>query len=120
VSCPPEAFICDPFRYLGAGVRGLLGFLPEPYLAIIFTVLAVAMVTTLVALIVMTQVWAERRVVGFLQGRLGPNRVGPAGLLQSVADAVKLLMKEIIIPREADRVPYVLAPLVVLVPALMI
>jgi NADH-quinone oxidoreductase subunit H len=59
-------------------------------------------------------------VVGLLQGRLGPNRVGPAGLLQSVADGIKLLMKEIIIPSQADRVPFMLAPLVVLVPSLMV
>jgi NADH-quinone oxidoreductase subunit H len=82
--------------------------------------LAVAMVTTIVAVIVMLAVWFERRVVGLLQGRLGPNRVGPAGLLQSVADGIKLLMKEIIIPSQADRVPFMLAPLVVLVPSLMV
>src|SRR5439155_11018245 len=96
------------------------GFLPDPLPAIIISLLAIAMITTLIAIIVMSQVWAERRLVAFMQGRLGPNRVGPAGLLQSVADAVKLLAKEIIIPFQADRVPFLLAPLLVLVPSLMV
>jgi len=93
--------------------------LPEPLPAIIVTVLAITMVTTLIAIIVMSQVWAERRIIGFMQGRLGPNRVGPAGLLQAVADAVKLLTKEVILPSHADRLPFMLAPLVVLVPSLL-
>src|SRR5438876_112787 len=111
LSCPLESPICNPFLYLHQFVSGLLGFLPDPLPRILITFLSIAMVTTLIALIVMSQVWAERRVVGFMQGRLGPNRVGPAGLLQSVADAIKLLAKEIIIPYQADRVPFVLAPL---------
>ncbi|MPZ15041.1 MAG: NADH-quinone oxidoreductase subunit NuoH [Chloroflexi bacterium] len=84
------------------------------------TVLAIALVLTTVAVVVMSQVWAERRIIAFMQGRLGPNRVGPAGLLQSLADVVKLLMKEIIIPTQADRIPFQLAPLMVLVPSLLI
>src|SRR5581483_9042274 len=111
LACPPGLVVCNPFQYLRQIVFGVFSFLPEPIPTIIVTILAVAMVTTLVALIVMSQVWAERRLVGFMQGRLGPNRVGPAGILQSVADAVKLLAKEIIIPYQADRVPFMLAPL---------
>jgi NADH-quinone oxidoreductase subunit H len=121
VTCPPDFFLCDPFRYLSRGAFRVLGaFLPEPFLTIVVTTLAIAMVTTLVAIVVMSQVWAERRFIGFLQGRLGPNRAGPAGILQSVADAVKLLAKELIVPYEADRVPFLLAPLVVLVPSLIV
>jgi len=120
LACPPGLVVCNPFQYLRQIVFGVFSFLPEPIPTIIVTILAVAMVTTLVALIVMSQVWAERRLVGFMQGRLGPNRVGPAGILQSVADAVKLLAKEIIIPYQADRVPFMLAPLIVLVPSLIV
>lgn len=64
-------------------------------------------------------VWMERRLVARFQQRIGPNRVGPAGLLQPIADALKLLFKEDIIPAEADRALHLLAPALALVPALM-
>ncbi len=119
--CPPSFFVCDPFGAARGAIYALLGaILPEPLPTIIVTALAVAMVTTLIALIVMSQVWAERRIVAYMQGRLGPNRVGPGGALQAVADAIKLLTKEPLIPREADKVAFFLAPLVVVVPSLMV
>ncbi len=62
---------------------------------------------------------AERRISGFMQDRLGPNRVGPFGLLQPIADGLKFLFKEDIIPNHVDRVIYVMAPAVVLIPALI-
>ena len=58
--------------------------------------------------------WAERRLLGRFTNRLGPNRAGPFGLLQSLADAVKLLTKEDLIPRAGDRVVFSLAPVVML------
>jgi NADH:ubiquinone oxidoreductase subunit H len=64
-------------------------------------------------------VWAERRVVARMQDRLGPNRVGPAGLLQPIADAVKMFTKEDIVPRNADRWVHLLAPVVSLAPVAM-
>jgi NADH-quinone oxidoreductase subunit H len=57
-------------------------------------------------------IWAERRVVARMQSRPGPNRVGPFGLLQSLADGVKLALKEDIIPKAADKVVFVLAPII--------
>src|SRR5215211_7702698 len=65
-----------------------------------------------VFLVVMTlfAIWYERRVVARMQVRPGPNRVGPAGLLQSLADGLKLAFKEDIMPRMADRVVYFFAP----------
>ncbi|HVL91513.1 MAG TPA: NADH-quinone oxidoreductase subunit NuoH [Actinomycetota bacterium] len=68
---------------------------------------------------VMMTIWAERRVVAVMQQRIGPNRVGPFGLLQSLADGVKLFFKEDIHPANADRPIYGLAPMVSLVPAFM-
>lgn len=67
-----------------------------------------------VFLVVMTlfMIWAERRVVARMQSRPGPNRVGPFGLLQSLADGVKLALKEDILPVGVDRVIYVLAPII--------
>ena len=61
--------------------------------------------------------YAERKVIGAMQGRIGPDVVGPYGLLQPIADVVKLLLKEIITPSRADKPLYYLGPLMVLVPA---
>ncbi len=62
--------------------------------------------------------YAERKVIGWMQVRIGPNRVGFLGLLQPIADAVKLLMKEIIIPSGASRGLFILGPILVIAPAL--
>ena len=72
---------------------------------------------TLLAVLIM--VYAERRVSAFMQGRLGPNRVGPQGLLQPIADGIKFLMKEDIIPDGVNKPIYLLAPVIMLIPALM-
>lgn len=121
MSCPQDLLWCNPFGYLhGAVFTFLTGFLPEPFPGIVLTTAATGLVTTLVAIIVMSQVWVERRVVAMMQGRIGPNRVGPTGLMQPVADVVKLLLKEDIIPFGADRAAFILAPLAVLVPSLAI
>ena len=68
---------------------------------------------------VLIMIYAERRVSAFMQGRLGPNRVGPKGLLQPIADGIKFLMKEDIIPAGVDKPVYLLAPAMLLIPALM-
>jgi NADH-quinone oxidoreductase subunit H len=70
--------------------------------------------------IVAYMVWAERKVAARFQDRIGPNRVGPLGLLQPIADALKLLTKENIVPREADQVVHVLAPILILVSAMLV
>ena len=57
-------------------------------------------------------VWGERRIVAFMQMRIGPNRVGKFGLLQSLADGVKLALKEDLIPKAADRIVFVIAPII--------
>jgi len=67
----------------------------------------------------MGMIYAERRVSAFMQGRLGPNRVGPKGLLQPIADGIKFFMKEDLIPGGVDKPIYILAPAILLIPALM-
>ncbi len=69
---------------------------------------------------VMAFIYIERRAMGRMQARLGPNRTGPFGILQPVADAVKVLLKEDIIPTNADKIIHWLAPMVAFAPALLI
>lgn len=68
---------------------------------------------------VLVAIWAERRILGRMQQRPGPNRHGPFGLLQSLADGVKLALKEDIVPEGADKLIYVLAPAISVAPAFL-
>jgi NADH-quinone oxidoreductase subunit H len=70
--------------------------------------------------IVLVLVWAERRLVARMQNRIGPNRAGPAGMLQTLADGLKLMFKESIDPRRAELGIYLAAPVLALIPALLI
>ena len=83
---------------------------------LVFTVIVI----TFVMLMVMAYIYIERRGMGRMQARLGPNRTGPFGLLQPVADAIKVLLKEDIIPAKGDKIVHWLAPVVAFAPALMI
>jgi NADH-quinone oxidoreductase subunit H len=84
-------------------------------------VVAVKVLFVFVLLVVFTlfNVWAERRVVARMQHRVGPNRVGPFGLLQSLADGIKLALKEDVVPKNADRVVFWLAPALSVIPAFL-
>jgi len=79
----------------------------------------------LVGILVLVQVnalflvWLERKVAGHFQGRLGPMEVGPHGIFQTIIDGIKLVSKELITPRQVDRKLYVLAPILVLFPAVV-
>ena len=75
---------------------------------------------TALTVVVLSLTWLERKTLGRLQRRLGPTRTGPMGLMQPIADAVKLVLKEDLIPSWADKSVFWVAPLVVLIPSFMI
>ena len=91
-----------------------------PLFLIISSIVKILIIVHLLLIGVMIMIWAERRVSGWMQDRLGPNRVGPQGLLQPVADGLKFMFKEDIIPDHVDKPLYVLAPAMLLVPALIV
>lgn len=70
------------------------------------------LVFALCVVLTLLSVWGERRIVARMQMRMGPNRVGPFGLVQALADGVKLALKEDIIPAAADRAVFVIAPII--------
>lgn len=80
-------------------------------------VLAFGVVVTFVALNALFLVWLERKVSAVIQNRMGPMEVGPIGLFQTLADALKLLGKEMITPGSVDRVTFILAPIITFLPA---
>ena len=93
---------------------GLGAFGQDPvWLVIIKAVL----IFVILVLLTLFNIWWERRVVARMQHRIGPNRNGPFGLLQSLADGVKLALKEDIIPKAADKVLFVAAPVIAVIPA---
>lgn len=87
--------------------------------AIIVVVKAV-LVFVVVLVSVLFMVWYERKVISYMQNRVGPNRAGPYGLLQSLADGTKLFFKEALLPAKADKRVYRLAPLLAVVPAFLV
>jgi NADH-quinone oxidoreductase subunit H len=97
----------------------LVGFVPDPAQPWLSAVLSVAaLIIVFASLFALTTV-LERKGLGRIQNRLGPNRVGPYGLLQPLADMFKTLTKEDIVPRTADQVVHYLAPLVLVVPVFL-
>ncbi|MFZ2504240.1 MAG: NADH-quinone oxidoreductase subunit NuoH [Nocardioides sp.] len=93
---------------------GLESFGKDPLWVV---VLKAVLIFAVLVVLTLFNIWAERRVVARMQHRLGPNVHGPFGLLQSLADGVKLALKEDIIPKAADRVVFVLAPIIACIPA---
>ncbi len=89
-----------------------------PY--VVSSIIGILAILLWTVLSVLAFIWIERRIVGLMQNRIGPNRVGPAGLLQPVADALKLLLKEPVTTRLADRWLFWLAPIAVFIPTLVV
>src|SRR3972149_1274621 len=87
---------------------------------LVATVLKIALVMGLVLLAVAYLTWLERKVIGDIQVRYGPSRVGRFGLLQPIADGIKLVLKEDVPPANADRLIFCLAPAISIIPALIV
>ena len=106
----------DTFYGFGQGLMG--GIWPATVWPVLWTLIKiVAVLLPLMGCVAYLTLW-ERKAIGFTQIRLGPNRVGPFGLLQPIADALKLLTKEIIIPTAASKGLFVLGPIMTIMPAL--
>ncbi|HET9869433.1 MAG TPA: NADH-quinone oxidoreductase subunit NuoH [bacterium] len=106
--------------WVGGLLHGLYGFLRlTPFAGVLDTVVEAVAMFLFVAVFVMFLVWMERKVSAHMQSRIGPNRVGPFGLLQTLADAIKLTLKEDVKPQRRDKVPYFIAPIVAFVATFM-
>ncbi|GAB4165267.1 MAG: NADH-quinone oxidoreductase subunit NuoH [Geothermobacteraceae bacterium] len=97
----------------------LLSLSNAPWLYIGAMLVKILVVFGVTMLIVAYATWAERKVIGHMQTRLGPMLTGWHGLLQPIADGLKLFFKEDIIPSQASRVPFILAPMMILIPSLI-
>ncbi len=92
--------------------------MPEGLQAILASLFKITLIVTPLMLAVAYLTLAERKVIGYMQTRIGPNRVGFRGLLQPIADAVKLMFKEVVLPTGANRTLFLIAPVLSLGPAL--
>lgn len=112
----------DPINSIAQWLMKLLSGwgLSSGLVTFILTLLGVVVVATFVLVLDIFLVWVERKVVARFQDRLGPNRLGPFGLIQPIADVIKLLIKEDITPNGADRVIYNLAPVMALATVLLL
>jgi NADH-quinone oxidoreductase subunit H len=103
--------IYDVLRDLGMGEGGIW---------VTSALLGTLGIVSFVGATAIINIWIERRVVGRMQSRLGPNRLGPFGLLQPVADAIKLMQKEVLQPRAADALVFTAAPIAFTIPGIAV
>jgi len=101
----------DALMNFGSGIFG--GAWPA-----VWSLLKIVLIVAPLMLGVAYLTWAERKVIGYMQVRIGPNRVGPWGLIQPIADGLKLLLKEIIVPSGANKGIFIIAPMLAIAPAL--
>ena len=112
----------DPVNSISEWLRVMLSSwgLSEGLITVILAVLGVVILASFVLIVDILLVWIERKIVARFQDRLGPNRVGPFGIIQPIADVIKLLIKEDILPNGADRFIFNIAPIFALATVLLL
>lgn len=114
-------FLKDLFVNIGLWFSGwLTGFMPAWGVEVVTGFLGAIILVFIGLFAVLILTWGERKVIGRMQDRIGPNRWGPYGLFQPIADGIKMLTKEDIIPTGADRWVHLVAPILVIIPAVLI
>jgi NADH-quinone oxidoreductase subunit H len=105
-------FLNDPINFIGEWLRGLLTCwgLSDSLATVVIYLIGITMLIIFAMVLDIFLVWVERKVVARFQDRLGPNRIGPFGIIQPFADIIKLIIKEDITPIGADKIIYNLAP----------
>jgi NADH-quinone oxidoreductase subunit H len=112
----------DPVNSIAEWLRTIMSGwgLSEGLITVILAVLGVVILATFVLIVDIMLVWLERKMVARFQDRFGPNRVGPYGIIQPIADVIKLLIKEDIMPVGADKFIFNLAPIIALATVLLL
>ena len=112
-------FMIPPLNWLMQLGQNTFGSAWTNIVTVVWTVIKVMLIIGPLLLVVAYTTFAERKVIGWMQVRIGPNRVGPWGLIQPLADGLKVLLKEVVIPTHADKAVFLLAPLFSFAPALI-
>ncbi|MCL5096569.1 MAG: NADH-quinone oxidoreductase subunit NuoH [Candidatus Omnitrophica bacterium] len=111
--------LANPDEWLVRLKQTIVHWLPGPWQFVISSLITIAVLIAVFGALFAVATLIERKGLGRIQNRPGPNRVGPYGVLQPMADAVKMLIKEDVVPRAADRVVHFLAPLVLVAPVML-
>jgi NADH-quinone oxidoreductase subunit H len=112
----------DPVNFIAEWLRSLMSNLglPTGVVTVIMITMGILIMATFLLVMDIGLVWLERKIVARFQDRLGPNRVGPFGIIQPIADVIKLLIKEDITPQGADKFIFNIAPIIALATVLLL
>jgi len=112
-----EAVLLNLIQHVSDFVHLPAGFVPVIW-PLVWNLVKIIAIVIPIFICVAYLTLAERKVIGYMQVRIGPNRVGPLGLLQPIADGIKLLFKEVILPHQSNKALFLLAPVLAFAPAL--